>query len=114
MKTQTIDKKLIKVALLELIQSDKNFVLQMLETFMVELTDYQQTMFANEMAYIVPSTTRLTLYQQTLSAERLQKQLSIKSKNKQKKGIDPKVIEALQAEFRDAPPVEEMIKLLHK
>lgn len=114
MKTQVIDKQLIKLALLELMQSDKNFVSQILETFMVELTRYQHTMFANEMANISPPTTKLTLYQQSLPAERLQKQLSIKSKNKQKKGIDPKVIEALQAEFSDAPPVEEMIKLLHK
>ncbi len=105
MKTQPIDKQIIKLALLELIQSDRNFVLQMLELFMQELSIYQNPL---------PHTTQLSVYQQSLPLERQEKQLALTAKYEHKKGINPTVIQALQAEFADAPAAEEMIKLLQK
>jgi hypothetical protein len=112
MQTHLIDTQNLKTVLLELIQSDNNFMQQLKNLLLPEMPQNKPVMVEN--ADLLPILKEKNLYQKRLSPERKRKQNALKKRYEQSYLMDINVIAELQHEFSDAPSADEMIQLLDK
>lgn len=109
METQVIDKQSFRKAFIELMESDKNFISYRKEILMFDSGLEKEEKKTNE---IISTDSKPTLYKRSISSSRKKKQNSLKSRYESQNVVNTNVIYALQAEFKDAPSAEEMIKML--
>jgi len=101
MQTQIYDKKSLKMALIELLQSDLAFNQQVIQLLFSANGAKVVTWDSN--TYIIAPESKGNFYYEMLPKDRQEKHKELREKYQKNKGIRLKVIEALQAEFDDAP-----------
>lgn len=112
MQPQIYDKQGLKAAIIELLQSDTEFGQQVVQ--LLFSAKGSKIVMWDSITYIISPESKGNFYYEMLPKERQEKHKELREKYRKNKGIQLEVIEALQKEFEEAPPVNEMIQLIRK